>query len=131
MPTGFSGRYKNTYGAKEHRKTQQKEKLADLIGEAERSLWGETVHGMQERRERMADFLLENGVIVPLCKCGDTVYQTDGIKIYELEVFDIFLHGKHTYYTTRYIDFDDTAIGTGIFLTREEAEAALKKRCKE
>ena len=131
MPTGFSGRYKNTYGAKEHRRMIQRERLAELLGKAEWLLWGETVHSMQERRERIADYLLENGAVVPLCKCGDTVYQIDDIRIYELEVFEIYVHENNTYYGAFDIDFDDTAIGTSIFLTREEAEKALEERCEE
>lgn len=76
--------------------------------------------------EFIADHLLENGVVVLLCKIGDTVYQTDGIRIYELEVFDVSIHRNKPYYETESIDFDDDAIGTSIFLTREEAERALK-----
>ncbi len=78
--------------------------------------------------EYIADKLLENGVIVPLCKVGDTVYQTDGIRIYELEMFDVSLRNGKPYYETESIDFDDTAIGKSIFLTREEAEKALERR---
>ena len=73
-----------------------------------------------------ADYLFANGVIVLLCKVGDTVYQTDGIRIYELEIFDVSLRKGKPYYETESIDFDDTAIGKSIFLTKEEAEAKMK-----
>lgn len=76
--------------------------------------------------ENIADDLLYDGVIVLPCKVGDTVYQTDGIRIYELEIFDISLRKGKPYYETESIDFDNTAIGESIFLTREEAEEALK-----
>jgi hypothetical protein len=76
--------------------------------------------------ENIADDLLENGVVVLLCKVGDTVYQTDGIRIYELEVFDVSIRRNKPYYETESIDFDDDAIGKTVFLTREEAEAKLK-----
>ncbi len=77
--------------------------------------------------EYVADYLLENGVVVIPCKIGDTVYQTDGIRIYELEIFDISLRKNKPYYETESIDFDSDAIGKSIFLTREEAERKLIK----
>ena len=78
--------------------------------------------------ESIADHLLAEGVIVLLCKVGDTVYQTDGIRIYELEIFDVSLKKYKPYYETESVDFDDTAIGKSIFLTKEEAENALTER---
>lgn len=76
--------------------------------------------------EWIADELLENGVIHIPCKVGDIVYETDGIRVYELTILDISLHRNKPYYETESIDFDDDAIGKSIFLTREEAEAKLK-----
>ena len=61
------------------------------------------------------------------CKVGDIVYETDGIRIYELTILDISLHKNKLYYETKNIDFDDDAIGKSIFLTRQEAEAKLKE----
>ena len=72
--------------------------------------------------EYVADFLMENGAIHIPCKVGDIVYQTDGVRIYELTIFDISLHKNKPYYETESIDFDDDAIGKSIFLTKEEAE---------
>lgn len=80
---------------------------------------------------KIADYLLENGVVVPPCKVGDIVYQTDGIRIYELTILDILLHKNKPYYETDEVDFDDDAIGTSIFLTREDAEAKLKGGAEE
>jgi hypothetical protein len=80
---------------------------------------------------QLADYLLKNGVIVPPCKVGQTVYQTDGIRIYELEIFDVSLRKNKPYYETESIDFDGTAIGKSIFLTREEAERALERSNNE
>lgn len=77
--------------------------------------------------ENIADDLLENGVVVLPCKVGDIVYQTDGIRIYELTILDILLRKNKPYYETDAVDFDDDAIDTSIFLTREEAERALRK----
>lgn len=73
-----------------------------------------------EKHAKSADYLLENGVIVPLVKVGDTVYQTDTAgRIYASTV-------KNIIYDTSSITFDERAIGTTVFLTKEEAEKALK-----
>ena len=76
---------------------------------------------MESISSDLADYLIVNGVIVPPCKVGDTVYETDGIRIYESTI-------KQVIYDTNSIAFDARAIGTSIFLTREEAEKALKER---
>ena len=74
--------------------------------------------------EVVADYLLDNGVIVPPCKVGDKVYQTDGTRIYESEVRKII-------YDTGHIAFDEDAIGKSVFLSRDEAEKALAERSGE
>lgn len=65
---------------------------------------------------------------------GDKVYQTDGIRIYESIITDIIRYTAANigdiYQTCTAdgkpnIDFDKRAIGTSIFLTREEAEKKL------
>lgn len=69
---------------------------------------------------KLADYLLENGVVVLPCKVGDTVYQRDNAgQIYESTV-------KNIIYDTDGIAFDERAVGKTIFLTKEEAEQALK-----
>ena len=78
----------------------------------------------------IADFLLANGVILPPCKVGDIVYLTDGIRVYEDNVWEIKQCKHKTIYVCWSIDFDETAIGTSVFLTREEAERALAEREK-
>ena len=61
-----------------------------------------------------------DGRLVALpCKVGDKVYQIDAERVYESEVKGIIYDAGH-------IDFDERAIGKTVFLTREEAEAALK-----
>jgi hypothetical protein len=77
----------------------------------------------------IADHLLENGVIVPPCKVGDKVYQTDGIRIYPSVITELVIGEKNIIFYTNYgnnIAFDETAIGDSIYLTKEEAEKALK-----
>lgn len=56
------------------------------------------------------------------CKVGDAVYQFDNAgRIYESVVTKII-------YDTPIISFDKNAIGVSVFLSREEAERALKER---
>ena len=59
-------------------------------------------------------------VVLP-CKVGDTVYQIDAEMVYESEV-------KWIIFDCDDIAFDERAIGGSIFLTREEAEAALAQK---
>lgn len=68
---------------------------------------------------RLADYLLEHGVIVLPCKAGDTLYCESAIK------------GHITYLKAPDLEwiFENRKIfGKEIFLTREEAEQALKER---
>ena len=72
---------------------------------------------------------IEQGTLIELpCKVGDTVYQFDnGGEVYELMILGITIYKNKLYYETIGIDFDNTAIGHSIFLTREEAEKRLKE----
>lgn len=64
----------------------------------------------------------KDGRLVELpCKVGDKIYQTDGLDIYESEIRKIV-------FDTDNIAFDENAIGKSVFLTREEAEAELKRK---
>ena len=71
--------------------------------------------------EKCVCFKDRNRFVELPCKVGDTVYQTDGIRIYENKIERII-------FDTNNIGFDETSIGKSIFLTREEAEQALKER---
>ena len=89
--------------------------------------------------KREADYLLQNGVIVPPCKVGDTLYVISQMKdkrilpfINEYEATSIKLgkkkcvvyHEKDGYIKI----FKQDDFGKTVFLTREEAEKALKER---
>ena len=82
--------------------------------------------------QHTSDYLLDNGVIVPPCKVGDTVYFLDlrNLIIRKFEVIEIkltspkamllnlsdgYLHGACDY-------------GISLFKTKEEAEKALAER---
>lgn len=84
--------------------------------------------------ETMADHLIKNGVIVPPCKVGDTVW---GIRNYRGKK-----HPQQGIVSEMYFLKDMTLqilvkhvargkFGKTVFLTREEAEAALKGSLQE
>lgn len=93
----------------------------------------------------MADYLLANGVIVPPVKVGDLVYSFVGcfnavlpffveqiIIDYEekepLVTICANCHNDENDELLADIDFEYKDIGVTVFLTREEAEKALKER---
>lgn len=63
-----------------------------------------------------------------LCKAGDKVYQTDGIRLYESTIGKIDISSINIVYCTENIAFDERAIGKTVFLAREEAEKALEEK---
>ena len=97
------------------------------------------------KAEIMADFLFENGVIVPPCCIGDTVYEIrengknsiSGRRfdrcITTVQMLDCAAIRKSTLYAKekRYAQNDSVRLGKTVFLTREEAEKALAERSSE
>ena len=88
--------------------------------------------------EQVADHLLANGVIVPKVGIGATIYAVPLYPsgVYEFEVADIsvgLINGIYLFTFLCYGGwvFDDTHWGKTVFLTREEAEAALAERMGE
>lgn len=95
-----------------------------------------------ERRERLADYLLESGVIVPPCKLGDKIYVLTGSSEIIVELIVCGIHytkqskyGKlkdnqylvaesRLWRGVQHINTND--IGKTVFLNCKEAEQALK-----
>ena len=84
---------------------------------------------------QIADYLLEHGVIVLPCKVGDIVYVTyqDSQTIEEKRVKSMShkineLENSMKFICRHNYGFLDTDINRKVFLTREEAEKALKER---
>lgn len=84
--------------------------------------------GISLNCSKLADYLLEHGVIVLPCKVGDTIYQTDGVRIYTSTIYEITYTENKVIFMTENVVFDERAINNSIFLNREEAEQALKER---
>ena len=80
--------------------------------------------------EKLADHLLANGVIVPPCMVGDTVYRIYTRSWVGEDKVDYFIITERGLY---YVDDKgrETScdkFGKTVFLTKEEAEQALKER---
>ena len=79
----------------------------------------------------LAEYLLEHGVIVPPCNVGDKVYRpSDCLGVVQFVIISFNIYENEMFFT------DDSEniiypsdIGKTVFLTREEAERALKE-CK-
>lgn len=88
-----------------------------------------------------ADYLLANGVIVPPCKVGDTVYgiythyRNGKQSVFEYDVEELIYcsnRGVRPWIITCFggTRFDNCDFGKTVFFTREEAEKALAERSK-
>lgn len=107
----------------------ERERLTDLIETA--------VSIMQNTPEKLTDYLIERGVIIPPCKVGDTVFcEVGGFevplmgRVRNITMFDTcysFMIAIPGYYAQCYTEKD---FGHNIFLSRKEAEAALMERRK-
>lgn len=90
----------------------------------------------EEAVELIVDYLLANGAILPPCKVGDTVWfelygQIESAVVYhctcELSRRGCVISGAYAKDTRGLeLSFDGNSIGKTVFLTREEAEQALK-----
>ena len=131
----------------------ERERLIQLIGEIRAYEHG----GMATvTDEGIADYLLENGVIVPLVKAGDTLYAVSNSRIAVCTCLDVMIDGGITFsiehiceyecedcpfndwrqdYSGEYSCsgengqwiFSQDDIGKTVFLTQEEAEKALEE----
>ena len=81
--------------------------------------------GAIEIAEPLADYLLANGVIVPPCKVGDTVYRICKQK-YPIDAYRMRWEEDWVILTCPFDLSMIPEIGKTIIITREEAEQALK-----
>ena len=120
-----------------------RDRLIELLSEAHKKfIKSDSVYEF----DFFADYLLANGVIVPPCKVGDTVYSFcdvfGGMLPYVIQDFKVGFLGKdrpnywyweatsHATETDELldeIDFDLDNIGKTVFLTEEEAEEKVKE----
>lgn len=85
----------------------------------------ETLGSMNDGFESWyADCLIANGVILPPCKVGDTIYL---IGAFTKEIFAVEVVGMWIYEDETQIITDKGVIASEWYLTKEEAEKALKE----
>jgi hypothetical protein len=118
---------------------KERKRLIELLRETFEYTRGVCID-FDEAVEINADHLLSNGVIVPPCKVGDTVYEVQLYRerIQAYKVVTIKYNGHFWYMVWMLKDgkgvygnldgFVDSQLGKTVFLTKEEAEAELRKR---
>ncbi|MBE6965967.1 MAG: hypothetical protein E7441_08050 [Ruminococcaceae bacterium] len=102
-----------------------RERLIELLNEAN---FKKNIIGTGDT----ADYLLANGVDIPLCKVGCVVYTIEGCinRPEQLVVTAVHQYEKYTSITAlsrsrKEYFYEDKDFGEVVFRTREEAEAAL------
>lgn len=120
----------------------EKNKLIELIVTAENNLYRDVPYiNSMTRINAVADYLLANGVKVPPVDVGTTVYEIRSAgkslsnRKYDSSVTTqkilkyAIARGDTLYVQSKpYAKSDSVRLGKTVFLTREEAEKALKER---
>lgn len=114
-----------------------RDRLIELIYSANKKFTDENIAD-EEVVKILADYLIENGAIIPPCKVGDTLYDISEFvngcsypEIYEYtcEYITIFKDKDgETVFEIDAINFHFNDFGKTVFLTREDAEKALRER---
>lgn len=101
-----------------------RERLIELLIEANDVV---KRNGFDFNANVMADYLIENGVVLLPCKVGDKIYRCCDGTIYEWEIVCVAMYADETNYIddsgNEFMDYD---IGKSVFLTRKDAKNALK-----
>lgn len=84
-----------------------------------------------ERLEKLAEADKDGRVVVLPCKVGDTLFRVFAGEILEHKVGNmryLAIQGRWDIDTTPFCSYVESSIGKTIFLTREEAKAALEAK---
>lgn len=84
-----------------------------------------------ERLEKLAEADKDGRVVVLPCKLGDTLFRVFAEEILEHKVRNmryLAIQGRWDIDTTPFCSYVESSIGKTIFLTREEAKAALEAK---
>lgn len=108
-----------------------KEKLTNIIHNAQNKY----LNLLKFESSILADHLIANGVIVPPCKVGDTVYALYNGKVLKANIFSMKIETEDDKYVymlklkifDHFFQFKTFLLGKTVFLTREEAEKALER----
>lgn len=110
-----------------------RERLIELTRKAKKNTKGANCD--LEREMLFADYLLDNGVIVPPCRLNQRMWEASGYEIDECKVSSLTQKADGSFKIRltilRYksvFEITTDAIGKTVFLTLEEAEKALAER---
>lgn len=126
----------------------QKDRLKKLLKEADESASNKLIMDYDDAIDDNADYLLANGVIVPPCKVGDTVWEINTkypkspfvnkfivIAFHITSGKNILGHKKPSHIVVRFDYMPSLTkiiylenFGKTVFLTKEEAEKVLAER---
>ena len=112
-----------------------RDKLIELIKQAKKQT--KNANCDIERNMILAEYLLANGVIVPPCKVGDTVYRistkinTKAKYIQETTISRVAIDSDSVWLFCACNPIAKCVFGKNVFLTKEEAEQALKGGAEE
>lgn len=104
-----------------------KEKLNELL-----DTMIDEYEGKNLSTEKIADYLIQNGVVLLPCKVGDVVYRimtsphTKIKSIKETKVCRIAVDADGIYLFCQHCAATKSVLGKNVFLTAEEAKRALK-----
>lgn len=125
-----------------------RDRLIELLKKAGANASKKLIMDYDDAISDNADYLLSNGVIVPPCKVGDTVYIIENgdmldiepsvCGIVEDEVYEMS-YGATQSGELKWLylvldtgeDFYDSDIGKTVFLTKKEVEQALEERSEQ
>ncbi|MBO5462208.1 MAG: hypothetical protein J6A49_02735 [Clostridia bacterium] len=115
---------------------ETRDRLADLLKKADENCERKCITDYEDAILDNADYLIENGVLCPPCKVGDTVYfvceDDEGDFISKNKVTDVCTQG---FFVSCYDPPQDDMggfeyykeIGKTVFFTKEQAEQKLKE----
>lgn len=110
----------------------ERERLAELIAECITIRECSFAEDKRPTCEELADYLIAHGVIAPPCKVGSAVWvvpEHENVAILTTVEW-ILDDGDDITISTGYYQFNPDDLGRNVFMTREEAEAALAERRK-
>lgn len=108
----------------------EKKRLIELLSSELEGAYNPLMYAYEEITEELADYLLDNGIIVPPCKVGDTVYRIyTNSWIGEDKVcrFSATESGLR-YHDGKGRETSCDKFGKLVFLSEAEAKYALKNR---
>lgn len=112
----------------------ERERLIETL----RQGYEKNINLLNFEKEILADWLLENNVIVPPCKVGETVYYIDSVRNEKGKLVDTICQQKvkqistNSHGTFLVVDYCNTLncedVGITIFFKRKDAEKELERR---